>query len=123
MRQDLFCNGVIVWIVDGIAFAQIWKQITLFLVGRAANTLAHWAELQRSISYSIPDLAPSTGAARQAFDGNLVALAQPITSSIDVDERVVRIEVRLPGLLGIFSGLIASRVKRGATLLIEPPRS
>ena len=53
----------------------------------------------------------------------VVALAHPITSSIQVDERLVRIEVRLPGLLGIFGGLIASRVKRGATLLIEPPRS
>ena len=53
----------------------------------------------------------------------VVALAHPITSSIEVDERVVRIEVRLPGLLGIFGGLIASRVKRGAILLIEPPRS
>ena len=52
----------------------------------------------------------------------VVALAQPITSSIEVDERLVRIEVRLPGLLGIFGGLIASRVKRGATLLVEPPR-
>ena len=53
----------------------------------------------------------------------VVALAHPITSSIEVDERLVRIEVRLPGLLGIFGGLLASRVKRGATLLIEPPRS
>ena len=53
----------------------------------------------------------------------VVALAHTITSSIQVDERLVRIEVRLPGLLGIFGGLIASRVKRGATLLIEPPRS
>ena len=53
----------------------------------------------------------------------VVALAHPITSSIEVDDRFVRIEVRLPGLLGIFGGLIASRVKRGATLLIEPPRS
>ncbi len=52
----------------------------------------------------------------------VVALAHPITSSIQVDERLVQIEIRLPGLLGIFGGLIASRVKHGATLLIEPPR-
>ena len=49
----------------------------------------------------------------------VVALAHPITSSIKVDERLIRIEVRLPGLLGIFGGLIASRVKRGATLLLD----
>ena len=53
----------------------------------------------------------------------MVALAHPITSSIEVDDRLVRIEVQLPGLLGIIGGLIASRVKHGATLLIEPPRS
>src|SRR5579864_6131764 len=53
----------------------------------------------------------------------VVALAHPITSSIEVDERFVRIEIQLPGLLGIFGGLIASRVKRGARLLLEPPRS
>jgi putative polyhydroxyalkanoic acid system protein len=49
----------------------------------------------------------------------VVALAHAITSSIEVDERLIRIEVRLPGLLGIFGGLIASRVKRGATMLLD----
>jgi hypothetical protein len=52
----------------------------------------------------------------------VVALAQPFASTIEVDDRVVRIEVDLPGLLGIFAGLIASRVRHGATLLLEPPR-
>jgi hypothetical protein len=49
----------------------------------------------------------------------VVALAQPITSRIDVDDRLVRIEVGLPGLLGVFSRLIADRVqKQGAQLLL-----
>ena len=52
----------------------------------------------------------------------VVALAQPITNYIEVQDRVVRIEVRLPGLLGIFGGLIASRVRSGATQFLEPPR-
>jgi hypothetical protein len=53
----------------------------------------------------------------------VVALAQPITNYIEVDDQVVRIEVRLPGLLGIFGGLIARRLRSGATLFLEPPRS
>jgi len=53
----------------------------------------------------------------------VVALAQPVTNYIEVDDRVVRIEVRLPGLLGIFGGLIARRVRNGATLFLEPPRA
>jgi hypothetical protein len=53
----------------------------------------------------------------------VVALAQPITSRIEVDDQVVRIEVRLPELLGVFGGLIVSRIRRGATLLLERPRS
>jgi hypothetical protein len=53
----------------------------------------------------------------------VVALAQPITNYIEVDDQVVRIEVRLPGLLGVFGGLIARGVRRGATLFLEPPRS
>jgi hypothetical protein len=52
----------------------------------------------------------------------VVALAQPIASAIEVDDQVLRIEVTLPALLGLFAGVIASRVRRGATLLLEPPK-
>lgn len=53
----------------------------------------------------------------------LVALAQPIAGAIEVEDRVVRIEVTLPALLGLFAEVIASRVRRGATLLLEPPKA
>lgn len=56
-------------------------------------------------------------------DVRVVALAQSIESHIEVDEQIVRIEVKLPGLLGIFGGLIASRVRSQGTLLLKPPRS
>jgi hypothetical protein len=54
---------------------------------------------------------------------HVVALAQPVASAIEVDDRVVRIEVTLPALLGLFAGVIASRVRHGATLLLEPPKA
>jgi hypothetical protein len=53
----------------------------------------------------------------------VVALAQSITNEIEVDDQLVRIEVRLPGLLGIFGGLIARRLRSGAALFLEPPRA
>jgi Putative polyhydroxyalkanoic acid system protein (PHA_gran_rgn) len=98
-------------------------------------TIEHHAskqEVLRKLKSSFEDIraqiAPYVSSVRDDWTDSgvevrVVALAQPITSSIEVDERHVRIEVRLPGLLGMFGGLIASRVKRGATLLIEPPRS
>jgi Putative polyhydroxyalkanoic acid system protein (PHA_gran_rgn) len=98
-------------------------------------TVEHHAtkqEVLRKLKSSFGDIraqiAPYVSSVTEDWGDNgvevrVVALAHPITSSIEVDERCVRIEVRLPGLLGIFGGLIASRVERGATLLIEPPRS
>jgi Putative polyhydroxyalkanoic acid system protein (PHA_gran_rgn) len=98
-------------------------------------TVEHHAtkqEVVRKLKSSFGDIrtqiAPYVSSVTEDWRDNgvevrLVALAHPITSSIEVDERLVRIEVRLPGVLGIFGGLIASRVKCGASLLIEPPRS
>jgi hypothetical protein len=48
----------------------------------------------------------------------VVALAQPISSRISVDDRIVRIEVALPGLLGVFSRLVADRLQRQGTKLL-----
>jgi hypothetical protein len=81
-------------------------------------------KLKRSIGDIRTQIAPYVSSVTDDWtdsgvEERVVALAHPITSSIEVDERLVRIEVRLPGLLGIFGGLIASRVKRGATLLLD----
>ena len=49
----------------------------------------------------------------------LAALGQPVTGRIDVDERMVRVEVLLPGLLGYLGDKIASRVQREGALLLD----
>jgi hypothetical protein len=47
------------------------------------------------------------GWSESGVEVRVVALAHPVESHIEVGEQVVRIEVRLPGLLGVFGGLIA----------------
>ena len=69
-------------------------------------------------------LGPFVGAIEQEWAGDalhfrLAALGQPVTGRIDVDERVVRIEVVLPGLLGYLGDKIAGRVQREGALLLD----
>lgn len=47
------------------------------------------------------------------------ALGQNINGGIDVGESDIRIEVTLPGLLGMFAKKIASGMERQGTLLLE----
>lgn len=68
--------------------------------------------------------AASVSNVRQAWSGdtlnfNAQALGQTFTGLIDVGEREVRIEVALPGLLGMFAGKIAGKLKQQGTLLLE----
>jgi hypothetical protein len=49
----------------------------------------------------------------------VVTLGQPLASRIDVDERLVRLEVRLPGLLAVLSGLIEGVVRREGPKLLR----
>lgn len=69
-------------------------------------------------------LGPFVGAIEQEWAGDalcfrLAALGQPVTGRIDVDERVVRVEVVLPGLLGYLGDKIAGRVEREGALLLD----
>jgi len=54
-----------------------------------------------------------------ALHFRLAALGQPVTGGIDVDDRVVRIEAVLPGLLGYLGDRIAGRVRREGALLLD----
>jgi hypothetical protein len=55
---------------------------------------------------------------------NLVvsAMGQQVTSLIDVEDAVVRVEVVLPGLLGMFGETIAGVLRRTGTELLEDKR-
>jgi hypothetical protein len=81
------------------------------------------AKLDASLGEIRSRLGPLAGSIEQQWVGDaltfrLAALGQPITGRIDVDDRLVRIEVLLPGLLGYLGDRIAGRVQReGAALL------
>jgi len=47
------------------------------------------------------------------------ALGQTFNGGIDVGEQDVRIEVDLPGLLGMFAGKISGKLKQQGVLLLE----
>jgi len=61
---------------------------------------------------------------RQAWAGDRMnfqaqALGQTISGGIDVSEADIRIEVALPGLLGMFASKIANGLQRQGRLLLE----
>jgi hypothetical protein len=83
---------------------------------------------QAKIRASLDDirgrLGPLVGAVEQEWAGDalhfrLAALGQPVSGRIDVDDRVVRIEVALPGLLGYLGDRIAGRVQREGIRLLD----
>lgn len=68
--------------------------------------------------------AASVSNVRQAWSGDRLnfsaqALGQTFNGGIDVGEQDVRIEVELPGLLGMFAGKIMGKLKQQGTLLLE----
>ena len=50
---------------------------------------------------------------------NVQALGEAVQSTIDVEERKVRVRVLLPGMLGMFSGLIQGALQKKGNILLE----
>jgi hypothetical protein len=57
------------------------------------------------------------------LDFSLIALRQSIIGHIEVDDRLVRIELGLPLLLSLLSKSIVSRIRREGLLLLDKPSS
>ncbi|MET0137785.1 MAG: polyhydroxyalkanoic acid system family protein [Sphingobium sp.] len=54
---------------------------------------------------------------------NVTAMGQDIATMLDVEERLVRITVQLPGLLALMAGPIEAMIRRsGEKLLLDGPR-
>jgi hypothetical protein len=53
------------------------------------------------------------------FDLVVAAMGQEVNCSIDVQERIVRVEMLLPPLLAIFAGKIRDSLTRRGTELLE----
>jgi putative polyhydroxyalkanoate system protein len=47
------------------------------------------------------------------------ALGDSVDSTIDVEDTKVRVRVRLPGMLGMFSGLIQGALQKKGSILLE----
>ena len=51
------------------------------------------------------------------------AMGESVQSAIDVQETKVRVKVLLPGMLGMFSGLIQGALQKKGSVLLEDHRS
>ena len=80
--------------------------------------------LEESLGQIRGQLAPFVNVVDEQWSGDelqfrLAGLGQTIAGSIAIDDRLVRIEVLLPGLLGAFGRALAHRIERQGTLLLE----
>jgi hypothetical protein len=53
---------------------------------------------------------------------NVQAMGQAVTALIDVEESKVRLQVVLPGMLGMFAGPIQAMLQKNGKLLLEDNR-
>ncbi len=89
-----------------------------------STRLAVRARLEESLGQIRGQLAPLVHVVDEQWNGDdlqfrLAGLGQTIVGTIAIDDRVVRIEVLLPGLLGAFGGALARRIERQGILLLE----
>lgn len=80
--------------------------------------------LEQSLGQIRGQLAPFVNVVDEQWHGDemqfrLAGLGQTIAGSIAIDERLVRVEVLLPGLLGAFGRAVAQRIEQQGTLLLE----
>jgi hypothetical protein len=80
-------------------------------LGRIRGQLAHFAS---STDYQW---------AGYRLDFGVTALRQSISGHIDVEERLLRIELGLPLLLHLFSGMIVGRIRNEGSRLLDKPAS
>lgn len=60
-----------------------------------------------------------SGWAGDQLNLDVAALGQKVTATIDIEEAKVRVRVLLPGMLGMFSGIIQAALQRKGDLLLE----
>ena len=86
------------------------------------------AEARRRIDEGFGQLIGQTGGMlkdlKQSWAGDALtfsaqAMGQPISGVLTVFEQSVRVEIVLPGLLGMIAGKITGQVKKQGTLLLE----
>ena len=85
------------------------------------------AEAKRRIQNGIGRLGdhiPGGAQVRSGWEGermnlSVTAMGQEVTATIDVEERFVRLQVRLPGILSFFGGKVEALIRRHGPELLE----
>jgi len=110
--------------------ANTWRGVG-FMAKPVVVTIEHGSskeavkeKLRGSLERIRGQLGPLVGPVDEQWAGDalqfrLAALGQPVTGRIDIGDRVVRIEVLLPGLLGYLGDKIAGRVQREGSRLLD----
>jgi len=60
-----------------------------------------------------------SGWAGDELNLRIQALGETVQAAVDVDETVVRLKVLLPGMLGMFSGLVQAALQKKGNVLLE----
>ena len=60
-----------------------------------------------------------SGWAGDQLNLDVQAMGQQVTATIDVEEAKVRLRVLLPGILGMFSGVVQAALQKKGDLLLE----
>jgi Putative polyhydroxyalkanoic acid system protein (PHA_gran_rgn) len=81
-------------------------------------------KLQGSLDQIRAQLASLVTAIDQHWNGDVLefhmsSLGQAISGKIEVGEAIVRVELLLPGLLGVFARTISSRIREQGQKLLE----
>lgn len=88
------------------------------------------AEARRRIDAGVAQLVGQVGAVgaltqswkEDVLHFSLVALGQTLTGQIAVEDREVRMEIVLPGVLGLLAGKLKGRIRDQGQVLLEGPR-
>jgi len=74
--------------------------------------------------HKLQDHIPGGAQVQSGWSGDqlnleIAAMGQQVTAAIDVLDNVVKLRVLLPGMLGMFSGLIQSTLQKKGSVLLE----
>ena len=108
--------------------------VTVHLPHQLGRAEAH-RRIETGLSKIVQSLPGSSGRCDQRWEANagsgrdhdrlvfsMVAMGQTISGVIDVFDTVVKMEIDLPGVLGLLAGSLTARLKKtGALLLTKKP--
>jgi hypothetical protein len=106
--------------------SRIMPQPVIVTIEHHSSPAAIKERLNQGLAQIHEQIAPYVGMIEEHWDDDRMtfrttAMGQAVHGHIDVDDRLVRVEVWLPGILGIIAGAIATRIQRDGERLLNPP--